>query len=456
MCCCEMVLVLVLAAILAVFVWKRLTAPEEEPFSQRKLEDAWWGPGEPREVDESVRPFSIDVPDSVIQDLHEKLKSTPKLTPPLEGVGFEYGFNSEYLKEVVEFWRTQYDWREREKFLNQFPQFKTTVSGLELHFIHAKPAEVPQGTVVVPLLLLHGWPGSVREFYSLLPLLTTPRKGEGFVFEVVAPSLPGYGFSQGAAKPGFGTVQMAAVMKKLMERLGHNKFYVQGGDWGSAVGTALAKYFPSYILGLHVNMCSADSLKARVKATIGGFWPTLFVERRYARKAFPYWKNFFNLVLQEMGYMHLQASKPDTIGIALQTTPVGLAAYILEKFSTWTDPSWKTLPDGGLTKKYELADLLDNVMIYWVTGSITTSVRLYSEAFSKAAKVGRKRVIEKYPPTAVAQFENDLVFTPESMARDAHPGLVRYSVYRGGHFAAFEEPKALADDVWDFVKSIRA
>ncbi|XP_049770766.1 juvenile hormone epoxide hydrolase 1-like [Schistocerca cancellata] len=450
-----MVLLLVLAVVLAVYFWKRLSAPEEESFDQRKLEEAWWGPGEPKEVDESIRPFTIDIPDSVIQDLHERLKSTPKLTPPLEGVGFEYGFNSEYLQALVEFWRTQYDWREREKFLNQFPQFKTTVSGLELHFIHAKPAEVPQGTVVVPLLLLHGWPGSVREFYSLLPLLTTPRKGERFVFEVVAPSLPGYGFSQGAAKPGLACVQMAAVMKKLMQRLGHSKFYVQGGDWGSGIGTAFAQYFPSCVLGLHVNMCHDTGPKAMLKGLVGSLWPTLFVERRYVHKAFPFWKPWLNTVLLEMGYFHLQASKPDTIGLALQTTPAGLAAYILEKFSTWTDPSWKSLPCGGLTKKYEMTDLLDNVMIYWLTGCITTSVRLYSEHFSKAARVGRKRVIERYPPTAVAQFEHDILFTPEWVARDVHPNLVRYNVFpNGGHFAAFEEPKVLAEDIWEFVKSV--
>ncbi|XP_049807840.1 juvenile hormone epoxide hydrolase 1-like [Schistocerca nitens] len=449
-----MFLLLVLAAVLAVLVWKRLTAAEEEPFNPRRLEDAWWGPGEPKEVDESVRPFTIAVPDSVIEDLHEKLKTTPKLTPPLEGVGFEYGFNSNYMQEVVEFWRTKYDWREREKFLNQFPQFKTTVNGLELYFIHAKPAEVPQGTVVVPLLLMHGWPGSVRELYSFIPLLTTPRKGEGFVFEVVAPSLPGFGFSQGAAKPGLGIVQMAAIMKRLMERLGHNKFYIQSGNWGGIIGTALAQYFPTSVLALHVNICPAEGLMSMIKGTIGSFWPTLFVERRYAHKVFPYWTNILNTVLQEMGYLHLQASKPDTIGIVLQTTPVGLAAYILEKFSTWTDPSWKTLPDGGLTKKYDLTDLLDNVMIYWVTNSINTAVRLYSEFYGKAARVGRKRVIEKYPPTAVAQFENDLFFTPESMAHDTHPNLVRYNVFKGGMFAALEEPKVLADDVWDFIKSI--
>lgn len=452
----KMWLCLVVAAILAIYVWKKLNAPEEESFNQRKLEEAWWGPGEPRKEDESIRPFTIDVPDSVIQDLHQRLKSTPKLTPPLEGIGFEYGFNSEYMHEVVEFWLTKYNWREREKFLNQFPQFKTTLNGLELHFIHAKPAEVPQGTVVVPLLLLHGWPGSVREFYSLLPLLTTPRKGAGFVFEVVAPSLPGYGFSQGAARPGLGPVQIAAIMKRLMARLGHSKFYVQGGDWGALIGTALTEYFPSCVLGFHSNMCIANGPKAILKGMIGSLWPTLFVERRYAHKVFPYWKPWLNLILLEMGYFHLQASKPDTIGLALETTPVGLAAYILEKFSAWTEPAWKSLPCGGLTNKYDLVDLLDNIMIYWVTGSITTSMRLYAENFALAARVGRKKVIEKYPPTAVAQFVNDNFFTPESMARDVHPGLVRYNVFpRGGHFAAFEEPNLLANDVWEFVKSIR-
>lgn len=180
----------------------------------------------------------------VIDNLKLRLKQVPKLVSPLEGIGFQYGFNSKYLQEVLEFWRTKYDWNERQNFLNTLPQFKTRVNGMDLHFIHAKPSGAPRSVQVVPLLLMHGWPGSVREFYELIPQLTTLRGETDFVFEVVAPSLPGYGFSEGAARPGLGVAQVAVVMKNLMERLGHQQFYVQGGDWGGAIATAMAILYP--------------------------------------------------------------------------------------------------------------------------------------------------------------------------------------------------------------------
>ncbi|XP_049789742.1 juvenile hormone epoxide hydrolase 1-like [Schistocerca nitens] len=440
-----------LVIVVALF-WAKLNETAPPPV----LRSEWWAQGQPQAVDTSIRPFKINVPDQVLKDLDDRLKSYTTLTPPLEGIGFQYGFNSKYLNEVVQFWRTKYNWREREKFLNKFPQFKTTVDGLELHFLRVKPANVPKGVDIVPLLLLHGWPGSVREFYSVIPLLTTPREGQNFVFEVVAPSLPGYGFSQGAQKPGLGPAQVAVVMRDLMERLGFKKYYVQGGDWGAIIGSHMATLFPDRLLGYHSNMCFSNSPMSIFKNFIGSFWPTLFVEQRYADKAFPYWEKFFGVILEEMGYFHIQATKPDTVGTALQTSPVGLAAYILEKFSTWTDASWRSLPDGGLTKKYSLTDLLDNVMIYWVTNSITTSVRLYSESFTRAQLALKLDVVPNYTPTACAQFLNEITFVPESMARDKNRNLVRYTVQpRGGHFAAFEEPKLLADDVWESVKTMR-
>ncbi|XP_047109732.1 juvenile hormone epoxide hydrolase 1-like [Schistocerca piceifrons] len=441
-----------LVAVVSVLVWLKLNQTPAVP----RLDSTWWVTRRPEKADGSIRPFTINISDSVIRDLHERLKSTPKLTPPLEGIGFEYGFNSKYLEEVLEFWRTKYDWREREKFLNKFPQYKTTVDGLVLHFLRVKPANVPKGVDIVPLLLLHGWPGSVREFYSVIPLLTTPREGQDFVFEVVAPSLPGYGFSQGAQKPGLGAAQVAVVMKDLMERLGFTKFYVQGGDWGSVIGTHMATLYPERVLGYHSNMCFSQTATSTLKRIFGSFWPTLIVEEQYVDKVYPLSEKMFAHLLEETGYMHIQSSKPDTIGIALQTSPAALAAYILEKFSTWTNPSWKSLPDGGLTRKYTLTDLLDNIMIYWVTGSITTSVRLYSESFNKAQYALNLESIPNVTPTACAQFVNEIIFTPESLVRDKHVNLVRYTVLpRGGHFAAFEEPQLLADDVWESIRAIR-
>ncbi|PNF15772.1 Juvenile hormone epoxide hydrolase 1 [Cryptotermes secundus] len=417
-----------------------------------ELENTWWGAGQPRKLDESIRNFKINISDDILHDLQIRLDLHSHITPPMENVNFEYGFNTDYLKKVVEFWKTKYNWREREVFLNKFPHFKTYVDGLDLHFIHVKPQKVDKNIRVFPLLLLHGWPGSVREFYDIIPLLTTPRKDVNFVFEVIVPSLPGYGFSEGASKPGLGPAQVAVVMKNLMERIGFKKFYAQGGDWGALIVSNMGTLFPKSLLGVHSNMCFSNSLSANLKVLLGSLWPTLIVDEAHVDKLYPVGQHYAYL-LEEMGYMHLQATKPDTLGVALRDSPVGLAAYILEKFSTWTERSWRSLPDGGLTRKYRLTDLLDNVMIYWVTGSITTSVRLYSEAFTKAQFALKLDSIPSITPTACAAFPNELAYQPKSLLQEKYLKLVQYTdMPRGGHFAAFEEPELLADDVFEAVK----
>nr|CAD7434549.1 unnamed protein product [Timema monikensis] len=276
-----------------------------------------------------------------------------------------------------------------------------------------------------------------------------------FVFEVVVPSLPGYGFSEGASKPGLGTAQMAVVFKDLMARLGFDKFYLQGGDWGAIIGSNMATLYQDNVLGFHSNMCFVNTLLSNLKMLLGSLWPTLVVEEELVHRMYPLSKIYSNLIL-EMGYMHIQATKPDTIGVSLRDSPVGLAAYILEKFSTWTNPAWQTRPDGGLTEKFSLTNLLDNIMIYWVTGSITTSVRLYSESFSKAQFALGLDSIPTKVPTACAMFPFELAYQPESFLKDKYHNLVQFhNMPRGGHFAAFEEPRLLADDIWSAVKLIQ-
>lgn len=303
------------------------------------------------------------------------------------------------LQDIVEFWKTKYNWKEREQFLNKFPQFTTSIQGLNIHFIHVKPAKV-ENVKVLPLLLLHGWPGSVREFYEILPILTTPVKGREFVFEVIAPSLPGYGFSEAPVRPGLGAAEAAIVFKNLMQRLGYEKYYLQGGDWGAVIIANMARLYPEKILGLHSNMCFVNTLLSNLKLFLASFYPSAIVDEKFQSRIYPLSTMFSNIIM-ESGYMHLQATKPDTVGnvtnnlmqiifysliylgVALTDSPVGLAAYILEKFTTWTNPQWKEKLNGGLTEKFTYTKLLDNVMIYWVTGSITTSMRIYSETFSK-------------------------------------------------------------------------
>ncbi|KAK7791256.1 hypothetical protein R5R35_005580 [Gryllus longicercus] len=424
-----------------------------KPYIPGKYPDQIWGKEKTDNL--AIVPFKVNVSNEVLSDLQNRLLKTPQLTPPLEDANFRYGFSSDYLQKVVQFWLKEYKWREREAFLNKFPQFKTQVAGLNIHFIHVKPSKVPEGVRVLPLLLLHGWPGSVREFYDLIPLLTTPRDHEKFVFEVVAPSLPGYGFSDGASKKGLGAAQMAVVLKSLMERIGFKKFYVQGGDWGSIIGSDMSILFPNSVLGYHSNMCFVNSPLATVKQIISSIWPSLFIDEDKISNFRSFGERLMYL-LEETGYMHLQSTKPDTIGVALRDSPAGLASYILEKFSTWTDREWRSLADGGLTKKYKLINLLDNIMIYWVTGSITTSLRLYSETFNKAQfSLGIDRA-QCTVPTACALFPNEIDYQHEFILKDKYVNLIQVTeMPRGGHFAAFEEPELLADDIWEAVYKMR-
>ncbi|RZB40630.1 juvenile hormone epoxide hydrolase-like protein, partial [Asbolus verrucosus] len=382
----------------------------------------------------------------ILEDLRNRLKNARNFIPPLEGIHQQYGMNTDLLKKIVDFWITKYDWREREKVLNQFPQFKTNIQGLEIHYIHAKPKNVPSGVKILPLLLLHGWPGSVREFYEIIPLLTTVQKDKHFVFEVIAPSLPGYGFSQAAVRPGLGASQVAVVFKNLMKRLGFENYYVQGGDWGSTIASSMAILFPEKIKGIHLNMCMSNSYKSKLKLLMGSVWPNFVTDDKNKHRLYPI-SEFFSNMLLEFGYMHLQATKPDSVGVSLNDSPVGLAAYILEKFSTWTNPDYKNRADGGLLEKYTYTKLLDNVMIYWITNSITTSMRLYSETINKEQNPFEDRH-EILVPVACAVFDKEIIYQPPALFKDRYPKLVQANEYNGGHFAAFEVPDILAKDIW--------
>ncbi|KAI4471872.1 epoxide hydrolase 1-related [Holotrichia oblita] len=415
------------------------------------LENVWWGPGAESKVDTSIRPFKINVPQKVLDDLEQRLKKARQFTPPLETIQQQYGINTELLSEITEFWTTRYDWRQRERWLNEYPQFKTNIQGLDIHFVHVKP-EAAAGRKVLPLLMLHGWPGSFREFYGVIPLLTRPKEGRDFVFELVIASLPGYGFSQGAAKPGLGALQSAVIFKNLMERLGFKKYYLHGGDWGAAIVTAMSSMYPDTVLGMHSTMCFDDSASSTIKMILGSFYPSFIIDKKYEKKIYPISATLERMLL-EFGYMHLQATKPDTIGVGLNDSPVGLAAYILEKYITWTNEDGKTMLDGGLKAKYSYAELLDTVMIYWVTNSITTSMRMYAESFNKAAM--EFAGISVNVPTACTRYVNDIGYQPDSLLTSRYKNLVHTNdIDDGGHFAAFELPKVFADDVWVAVEKI--
>jgi juvenile hormone epoxide hydrolase len=249
---------------------------------------------------------------------------------------------------------------------------------------------------------------------------------------------------------------MSGGFKNFMKRLGFEKYYIHGGDWGAIIVQHMAALFPEQIQGVHSSMCGVNSFLANVKLLVGSIYPPLIVSKEYENKVYPLSTFFSNLML-EMGYMHLQATKPDTVGVGLNDSPVGLAAYILEKFITWTNSEWKNLEDGGLTKKFTYTDLLDNVMIYWVTGSITTSVRLYSETVNKAQMALGVDGIPVTVPSACARFPNELAYSPTIILKEKYHNLVHVSDYQdGGHFASFELPKVMAEDIFTATEKMRS
>lgn len=437
------IIVLLVSIISGYFIYIR-TLPPPVP----KVELSYWGPGKEKPDDKTIKPFKINIPKSELEDLKERLINTRKLTPPVVD-GFTYGFNTVYLNKLVEFWKNKYNWTERETYLNQYPQFTTEIGGLNIHFLHVKPEKSQlKGRKVLPLLLIHGWPGSVVEFYKIIPMLTTPRPDADFVFEVIAPSLPGYAFSEASSKPGLHLGHIGLIFNELMTRLGFKQYYIQGGDWGSLVGLSICILRPDRVLGYHSNSCTAQSPKAKLYMLLFYLFPKLFVEEPIQEK---YVSQFPDMIL-ESGYFHLQATKPDTVGVALMNSPVGLAAYILEKFSTWTDRSWRSLPDGGL-ENWDKVELLDNIMIYWLTNSITTSIRLYKEFFADdIIKNGMFQSPTKVP-TGCIYFKHELVVYPRQILEEAFTNLISYNLQpKGGHFGAMEQPEILSGDIWNFLK----
>ncbi|XP_004521978.1 juvenile hormone epoxide hydrolase 1 [Ceratitis capitata] len=437
---------------LAVLIQNYRLLSRSLPAPQLDLNE-YWGPGSAENYveDTAVKPFNIKVNTELISDLKAQLSRPLKLHEPLEGVAFQYGFNSKELQNIIKYWRDTYlrKWDENEAFLNKFAHFETQIQGLRMHFIQVKPKNA-EGKKVLPLLLLHGWPGSVRELYDIIPLLTTAKPESEYVFEVIAPSLPGFGWSQGASKVGFDTARIAVVLNNLMQRLGYEKYIVHGGDWGARIGSNMAALFPQHIIGYHSNLCVALHPLALFSKAVRAWLPnfSLNLEQR------TFFRNFSEesaYLLEESGYLHLQTTKPDTIGTALTDNPIGLAAYILEKFSTWTNPSFRKLPDGGLTKHFTLDALLDNVMIYYITNSITTSQRIYAEALSETqTHLERVHILT---PTGCVRFKWDIMHATDNELKHKYKNLVQSTFYSdGGHFPAMEKPQTLYEDLLAFVK----
>ncbi|MBM3772989.1 MAG: epoxide hydrolase 1 [Acidimicrobiia bacterium] len=382
---------------------------------------------------DQIVPFTIHVPDEVLADLKDRLART-RLPDAIDGSGWTYGTDLAYLKELIAYWRDTFDWRAQERRLNAFEQFKTNIDGIEVHFVHRKSAQ-PNA---LPLLITHGWPGSFVEFTKIIGPLSDPTSHGGRAedaFHVVAPSIPGYGFSAAPRSSGYGPQRMADIFAKLMTRLGYERYGTQGGDWGSIISRSLAVQDASHVAGLHLNFCVGGPPPGGQNAI--DTLPPAEAEKVRSR---------LFAAGEEQGYSGIQGTKPQTVGYGLNDSPAGLAAWIVEKFRSWCDC------DGDVEKKFTKDELLTNITVYWVTQTATSSARLYYESrHAGAVKLPRIDV-----PTGCAIFPRELVYAPRVWLE---PGmnLVHWTeMPRGGHFAALEEPGLLVDDVRTFFRGLRS
>lgn len=361
----------------------------------------------------TIEPFTITVPDAVLTDLHDRLDRA-RLPNQITGIGWEQGTERGYLVGLLDHWRHRYDWRATEARLNRYPQFVAEIDGQRIHLLHA----VSPNPDAIPLLITHGWPGSILEFLDVLDPLTE-------TFHVVTPSLPGFTFSGETTERGWHPRRIAAAFAEVMRRLGYERYGLQGGDWGSLVSANLADLHPERIIGLHLNMVAVAPRRPDELVT-DAEQAALERHREWRRTG--------------VGYQEIQGTRPQSLGYGLQDSPVGLAAWIVEKFREWSH--------GDITEAFTLDRLLDNITAYWVTGTAASSGRIYWEM----RQAGREAVPERRidVPTAVAMFPGEMSYPPRVRIEAAY-NVVRWSTpARGGHFAAMEAPGDFVADVREF------
>lgn len=381
-----------------------------------------------------VQPYKVHIPEAILQDLKERLANT-RWPGEIPGSGWDYGSNLDYVQELVEYWRTRFDWRAQEEAINALPHFRADVDGNGIHFIHQRG----KGPNPIPLIITHGWPSSFFELLKIIPLLTDPAGHGGAAedsFDVVVPSMPGYGFSSETSRRGMSVFKVADLWPKLMTKgLGYQRFGAQGGDWGAAVTTHLGFTYPDQVIGIHLT-----SVNRPLPYLGPGSRPLSKEEQNYLDER-EHWQQ------AEGGYAHIQGTKPQTLSYGLNDSPVGLAAWIVEKFRTWSDC------DGDVERSFTKDELLTNITIYWATQTIGSSTRLYYESQRVPWRLEEREQIRV--PTGVAVFPKELSHPPRQWAERSY-NLQRWTqMPRGGHFAALEEPDLLAEDIRAFFRPLR-
>jgi pimeloyl-ACP methyl ester carboxylesterase len=388
---------------------------------------------------QAIKPFKIQIEEAVIVDLKERLART-RWPEPIPGSEWDYGVESGYLRQLVEYWRTSYDWRKHEQALNEFPQFTMEIDGVPIHFIHQR-SKSPDA---LPLVIIHGWPGSIYEFHKIIGPLTEPGDHGGKpedAFHVVCPSLPGFGFSGQPKERGWSSQRMAEAIAKLMARLGYTRYGAQGGDWGAGITRWLATNDGEHCVGGHSNFPPSSQPG---EEPMRGVTPQEMdrMRRRAAE------------LNDQRAYGAIQGTRPQTLGYALNDSPAGLAAWIVDKFWAWSDHG------GNLENSFTKDEVLTNIMLYWVTQSMPSSTRIYFESQHnppRPASMTEFKSNGKPSPMGFALFPKEINVPPRAwVERNMGGTLIHWTeMPRGGHFAALEQPQLLVEDVRVFFHKVR-
>ena len=390
--------------------------------------------------DRSIRPFTVQMPQATLDDLRRRVKATR--WPDRETVGdFSQGVQLEKLKPLMEYWGTSYDWRKAEAKLNALPQFVTTIDGLDIHFIHVRSRH-PKA---LPLIMTHGWPGSLFELLKTIGPLTDPTAhggGTEDAFDLVLPSIPGFGFSEQPKGTGWGPERIAGTWDALMKRLGYTRYVAQGGDWGAIIADAMGRQAPPGLLGIHVNRVDrASTIPPDVARALRNGEPAPAGLTTEEREVFDQTREFYK---KGLGYAAIMGTRPQTIGYSLADSPVGLAAWCYDKFADWVLTRGE--PERSLTRD----EMLDNITLYWLTNTGTSAARIYWE------NNANPRAVDVGIPAAVTVFPGEIYQVPRSWAERAYHKLIYYHrVDKGGHFAAWEEPRLFSEELRAAFRSLR-
>jgi pimeloyl-ACP methyl ester carboxylesterase len=392
---------------------------------------------------EIIKPFHASVSNDALKDLRQRISMTR--WPSKETVTDQsQGVKLDQIQRIVKYWGTDYDWHKAEAKLNSFPQFTTNIDGLDIHFIHVRSKHKN----AMPLIITHGWPGSIFEVLKAIDPLTNPTKYGGKAedaFDVVIPSMPGYGFSGKPTEAGWGVEKMGEAWDVLMKRLGYHHYVSQGGDWGAVVADAMGRQAPEGLLAIHVNMPAtvpgevADALKS------GGNAPENLTEKEKAA-----FNSLNKLYTKGGGYAGMMVTRPQTLGYGLTDSPVALASFFLDKFNDWT------YSGGNAEKSLTKDEMLDDITLYWLTNTANSSAQLYWENNNNNFNVVEQRTQEIKVPVAITVFPGEIYQAPKSWAEKAYPTLQYFNeVKKGGHFASWEEPQLFAEELRAAFRSLR-